>query len=82
MSAIQFEVKQSDIDNGQPNRCDKCALTLALQRHFMTSDVVVTRGSAYINDQHYTLGDGAVKFVYHFDRYFTVTPGMLTILPD
>ena len=72
-----IEITQSDILNGEPHDCDKCAIALALRREYKTDKVDVgidnsiSKPYLYVNSKELNINstmEGAVlDFINDFD---------------
>lgn len=72
-----IEITQSDILNGEPHDCDKCAIALALRREYKTDKVDVgidnsiSKPYLYVNSKELNINStmkGAVlNFINDFD---------------
>lgn len=72
-----IEITQSDILNGEPHDCDKCAIALALRREYKTDrvdvgiDNSISKPYLYVNSKELNINstmEGAVlDFINDFD---------------
>jgi hypothetical protein len=72
-----IEITQSDILNGEPHDCDKCAIALALRREYKTDrvdvgiDNSISKPYLYVNSKELNINstmEGAVlNFINDFD---------------
>ena len=72
-----IEITQSDILNGEPHDCDKCAIALALRREYKTDrvdvgiDNSISKPYLYVNSKELNIDstmEGAVlDFINDFD---------------
>ena len=72
-----IEITQSDILNGEPHDCDKCAIALALRREYKTDrvdvgiDNSISKPYLYVNNKELNINstmEGAVlDFINNFD---------------
>jgi hypothetical protein len=74
MSKILVEVTQRDIRCATSGECDKCAIALALKKHFPTESVNVTGEVAIIGGRHYRLPQSVVRFILDFDNERPIAP--------
>jgi len=67
-----IEITQSDILNGEPNDCDKCAIALALRREYKTDKIDVGIDNSisipylYVNNKELNIDYKMEKIVYDF----------------
>ena len=72
-----IEITESDILNGEPHDCDKCAIALALRREYKTDrvdvgiDNSISKPYLYVNNKELNINstmEGAVlDFINNFD---------------
>ena len=67
-----IEITQSDILNGEPHDCDKCAIALALRREYKTDrvdvgiDNSISKPYLYVNSKELNINSTMEKIVYDF----------------
>ena len=67
-----IEITESDILNGEPNDCDKCAIALALRREYKTDKIDVGIDNSinipylYVNNKELNIDYKMEKIVYDF----------------
>ena len=67
-----IEITQSDILNGEPHDCDKCAIALALRREYKTDKIDVGIDNSisipylYVNNKELNIDSTMEKIVYDF----------------
>ena len=67
-----IDITQSDILNGEPHDCDKCAIALALRREYKTDRVDVGIDNSisipylYVNNKELNIDSAMEKIVYNF----------------
>ena len=71
-----IDITQSDILNGEPNDCDKCAIALALRREYKTDKIDVGIDNSinipylYVNNKELNIDYKMEKIVYDFINDF------------
>jgi hypothetical protein len=71
-----IEITESDILNGEPNDCDKCAIALALRREYKTDKIDVGIDNSinipylYVNNKELNIDYKMEKIVYDFINDF------------
>ena len=67
-----IEITESDILNGEPHDCDKCAIALALRREYKTDKIDVGIDNSisipylYVNNKELNIDSKMEKIVYNF----------------
>ncbi len=67
-----IEITESDILNGEPHDCDKCAIALALRREYKTDKIDVGIDNSisipylYVNNKELNIDSTMEKIVYNF----------------
>jgi len=67
-----IDITQSDILNGEPHDCDKCAIALALRREYKTDKIDVGIDNSisipylYVNNKELNIDSTMEKIVYNF----------------
>ena len=67
-----IEITESDILNGEPHDCDKCAIALALRREYKTDKIDVGIDNSisipylYVNNKELNIDSAMEKIVYNF----------------
>ena len=67
-----IDITQSDILNGEPHDCDKCAIALALRREYKTDKIDVGIDNSisipylYVNNKELNIDSAMEKIVYNF----------------
>ena len=67
-----IDITQSDILNGEPHDCDKCAIALALRREYKTDKIDVGIDNSisipylYVNNKELNIDSTMEKIVYDF----------------
>ena len=67
-----IEITESDILNGEPHDCDKCAIALALRREYKTDKIDVGIDNSisipylYVNNKELNIDSTMEKIVYDF----------------
>ena len=69
---MKINVTKEDINKGIPDNCNECAISVALKRHFKTSDVhtgydvVKQKPSIEVNGKKYNIKESDESFVGDF----------------
>ena len=67
-----IQITESDILNGEPHDCDKCAIALALRREYKTDKIDVGIDNSisipylYVNNKELNIDSAMEKIVYNF----------------
>ena len=67
-----IDITESDILNGEPHDCDKCAIALALRREYKTDKIDVGIDNSisipylYVNNKELNIDSTMEKIVYNF----------------